>query len=113
MDNIDHKCEQDRKHQCEICKKRFKRRTHLDIHARIHSGVKPLVSVLELVVTILPFPRPCTCCMRIVFLVESMLAMVDCISCITIFTPDSIMSCIKAVRTTYYVYLFLHIKHDT
>ena len=41
MDNIDHKCEQDRKHQCKICKKRFKRRTHLDIHARIHSGVKP------------------------------------------------------------------------
>ena len=41
MDNINHQCEQERKYECEVCKKRFKRRTHLDIHARIHSGLKP------------------------------------------------------------------------
>ena len=41
MDNINHQCEQERKYECKVCKKRFKRRTHLDIHARIHSGLKP------------------------------------------------------------------------
>ena len=32
---------EERKHQCQVCKKKFLRKAHLNVHMRIHDGVRP------------------------------------------------------------------------
>lgn len=32
---------EDRKHQCPTCNKRFLRKAHLNVHMRIHEGIRP------------------------------------------------------------------------
>jgi len=40
MENITHECEFEQKHQCQVCHKKFKLQSDLDIHARVHTDVK-------------------------------------------------------------------------